>query len=107
MLITMQNEFPNYETIKVLGLVKGNSIRARNISKDFLAIIRTIFGGELFEYTKLLAETREQAIDRLILAANKLNADGVVGFRITTSMIMNGASEFLAYGTAVELKRIQ
>ena len=101
----MQNEFPDHETIQVLCLVKGNSIRARNISKDILAKIRTIFGGELIEYTKLLDETREQAMDRIISEAEKIGADGIVGFRISTSMIMNGASEFLAYGTAVKLQK--
>lgn len=106
MLITMQNEFPDYTTVQVLGLVKGNSIRARNISEDILAKIRTILGGELIEYKKLLAETREQAIERLISAAKKMGADGIVGFRITTSMIMKDASEFLAYGTAVRLEKI-
>lgn len=105
MLITMQNEFPDYKTIMVLGLVKGNSIRARNIRKDILARIRTILGGELNEYTKLLAETREQAIERLISAAKKMGADGIVGFRINTPMIMKDASEFLAYGTAVKLEK--
>ena len=103
MLITMQTEFPDYETIQVLGLVKGNSIRARNISKDMLVKIRTIFGCELIEYTELLAETREQAHERLISAAQKIGADGIVGFRITTSMIMKDAYEFLVYGTAVIL----
>ncbi len=105
MLITMQNELPDYETIQVLGLVKGNSIRSQNIMKDITARIRAILGGESIEYTKLLAETREQAIERLISAAHKIGADGIVGFRITTSMIMKGASEFLACGTAVKLEK--
>ena len=105
MLVTMQNKFPGYETIQILGLVTGNSIRARNISKDILGKIRTLLGSELVEYTKLLAETREQAIDRLISAAQKIGADGIVGFRITSLMIMKYASEFLAYGTAVKLEK--
>lgn len=71
MLITMQNEFPDYKTIMVLGLVKGNSIRARNISKDILAKIRTTFGGEFIGYTKLITESREQTIDRLISDTKK------------------------------------
>jgi len=105
MLITMQNEFPDYEIIQVLGLVKGNSVRARNIKEDIKARIRAIFGGELIEYTDLSAETREQAIERLILAAQKTGADGIVGFRINTSIIMKDASEFLASGTAVKLEK--
>ena len=88
-------------------LVKGNSIRARNISKDILAIIRTIFGGELIEHTKLLAGTQEEAIKRMKSEAFKMGANGIVGFRISTSMIMKRASEHLAYGTGVKLDKIQ
>jgi uncharacterized protein YbjQ (UPF0145 family) len=88
-----------------LGLVKGNSIRAGNIGKDIMAKLRTIFEGELFEYTKLPVETREQAIDRLISSAKKMGADGIVGLRISTSTIMKGTSELIAYGTAVKLEK--
>ncbi len=90
------------KTIKeTLGLVRGNTIRARHIGQDIKAAFRNLIGGEVVEYTKLMAESREQAIDRLVAAAQELNADAVVSLRFTTSMIMGGAAELLAYGTAV------
>ena len=85
-----------------LGLVRGNTIRARHIGKDILAGIRHIFGGEINEYTKLLAESREQAIDRMIDDAKTLNADAIINVRFTTSMIAHATAELLAYGTAVK-----
>ncbi len=105
MLITTQDEFADYEIVKTLGLVKGNTIRARHVGKDILASLRTLVGGEIVEYTKMLAESREQSMDRLIADAKKLNADGVVCLRFTTSPVMQGAAELLAYGTAVSLKK--
>ncbi len=93
------------KTIKeTLGLVRGNTIRARHIGQDIKAAFRNLIGGEVVEYTKLMAESREQAIDRLVAAAQELNADAVVSLRFTTSMIMGGAAELLAYGTAVVLE---
>jgi len=90
------------KTIKeTLGLVRGNTIRARHIGHDIKAAFRNLIGGEVVEYTKLMAESREQAIDRMVAAAQELNADAVVSLRFTTSMIMGGAAELLAYGTAV------
>lgn len=105
MLITSQNEIPDHNIIEVLGIVKGNSIRAINICKDILAVIRSLFGGEIFEYTKLLGEAREQSIDRMISESQEKGANGIIGFHFSTSMITKGASEFLAYGTAVKLKK--
>lgn len=105
MLITTQDEFADYEIIETLGLVKGNTIRARHIGKDILAGLRTIVGGEIVEYTKMLAESREQAIDRMIKVAKQKGADGIVCLRFTTSAVMQGSAELLVYGTAVKLKR--
>ena len=93
------------KTIKeTLGLVRGNTIRARHIGHDIKAAFRNLIGGEVVEYTKLMAESREQAIDRMVAAAQELGADAVVNMRLATSMIMSGAAELLAYGTAVTLE---
>ncbi|MHC4462096.1 MAG: YbjQ family protein [Planctomycetota bacterium] len=105
MLITTQDEFADYEIAETLGLVKGNTIRARHVGKDILAGLRTLVGGEITEYTKMLAESREQAFDRLISDAESKGADGVVCIRFTTSAVMAGSAELLAYGTAVKLKK--
>ena len=88
----------------VIGLVRGNSIRARHIGRDLVAVFRNIVGGELTEYTKLMGEAREQALDRMAEQAVGQGANAVVGLRLTTSTIMNGAAEILAYGTAVVLE---
>ena len=104
MLITTQDEFADHEIVETLGLVRGNTIRARHIGKDILAGLRSIVGGEITEYTKMLAEAREQSIDRMIFQAKKKNADGIVAMRFTTSPVMQGAAELLAYGTAVKLR---
>ena len=90
--------------VQTLGIVRGNAIRARHIGKDIKALFRNIIGGEITEYTKLLAESREQAMDRMILQAEQMGANGVVEVRFATSMIMGGAAELLAYGTAVVLE---
>lgn len=89
---------------KSLGLVKGNTIRAKHIGKDIIASLRTIVGGEIKEYTEMLTESRKQAMDRMVEEAEKLDADAIVGIRFTTSAVMGGAAELLAYGTAVKLK---
>jgi uncharacterized protein YbjQ (UPF0145 family) len=103
MLITTQDELADYTITKSLGLVRGNTIRARHIGKDIMAGLRTIVGGEITEYTKMLAESREQAIDRMIKEAEGLGANAVVCVRFTTSAVMQGAAELLAYGTAVKV----
>ena len=90
--------------VKTLGLVRGNTIRARHAGKDLKAVFRHIIGGEINEYTKLMAESREQALDRMTAEAKAMGADAVVGVRFTTSQLMNGAAELLAYGTAVKLQ---
>ena len=89
---------------KSLGLVRGNTIRARHIGKDIMAGLRNIVGGEVHEYTKLMAESREQAIDRMIAEAESLGADAIVNARFATSQLMGGAAELLVYGTAVKLE---
>src|SRR5690606_4392015 len=87
--------------IKVLGLVRGNTIRARHVGRDITAWFRNLVGGEIHEYTKLMAESREQAVDRMVDEANRLGANAIVGVNITTSLVTMGAAELLAYGTAV------
>lgn len=105
MLITTQDDFADYEIVETLGLVKGNTIRARHVGKDIMAGLRTLVGGEIIEYTKMLAESREQAIDRLIADAESRGAEGIVCMRFTTSAVMAGSAELLAYGTAVKLRK--
>jgi uncharacterized protein YbjQ (UPF0145 family) len=90
--------------IKTLGLVRGNSVRARHIGRDIMAIMRNIVGGEVPEYTKLIAEAREQALDRLLEDAESLGAHAVVALRFQTTEMMETAAELMAYGTAVLLE---
>ena len=104
-LITTQDEFNDYKIIKTIGIVKGNTIRARNIGKDIMAGLRSIVGGEIEEYTKVFAEAREQAIDRMVEDAKKQGAEAIVCMRLTTSTVMQGAAELLAYGTGVILDK--
>tara|TARA_X000000368_G_C22572362_1_gene511359 strand:+ start:63 stop:383 length:321 start_codon:yes stop_codon:yes gene_type:complete len=101
MLITSTFDIADKTIIKTLGLVKGNTIRARHVGRDIMAGLRGIVGGELHEYTKLLAESREQALDRMIEDAEKLGADAVVGVSFSTSVMSQGAAELMAFGTAV------
>ena len=88
---------------ETLGIVRGNVIRAKHIGTDIVAGLRNLVGGEVSEYTKLMAEAREQALDRMVREAESMNADAVVGVRFATSMVMSGAAEILVYGTAVRL----
>ena len=103
-LILTADVVPGYTTEKVIGLVRGNTIRARHVGKDILAGLRHLVGGEIHEFTKLVAESREQALDRMVDEAKRLGADAVVGVRFTTSVLMGGAAELLAVGTAVLLE---
>ena len=91
------------EVKEVLGLVRGSSVRTKHLGKDLVAGLRNMAGGEIYEYTKMLAQAREQSIDRMIEEAQLLNADAVVAVRFQTSMVMKGAAEMLCYGTAVRL----
>jgi uncharacterized protein YbjQ (UPF0145 family) len=87
--------------VKQIGLVRGNTIRARHIGKDVMAGLKNIVGGEISDYTKMMAESREQATDRMVAEAESKGANAIVGMKFATSMIMQSASEILAYGTAV------
>ncbi len=101
-MIMVTTDFVAGKTIKkTFGLVRGNTIRARHIGRDIVAFLRNIVGGEITDYTKMMAESREQAIDRMIGEAEELGANAIITVRFTTSMIMQSASEILAYGTAV------
>ena len=101
MLLSTTDTIEGKKIVKHLGLVKGNTIRARHIGRDIMAILRNIVGGEISDYTKMMAESREQALDRMMEDAQKLGANAVVKVSFSTSMIMQNASEILAYGTAV------
>ena len=104
-MIIINTEFVTGKEIKeMLGLVKGNTVQAKSIGKDFKAGLRNIAGGEIKEYTEMLAESREVALKRMEDKAEKMNADAVINVRFMTSAIMGGAAEMLAYGTAVKLK---
>lgn len=104
MIVTTSEEIVGRRTVRTLGLVRGNTIRARHIGRDIMAMLRNVVGGEVSEYTKLFAEAREQALDRMIVEARDLGADGIVSVRFATSMVMAAAAELLVYGTAVELE---
>ncbi|MBK15476.1 MAG: YbjQ family protein [Dehalococcoidia bacterium] len=103
MIIVTTNKVEGREIKNVLGLVQASSVRARAIGRDITALFKLMAGGEITEYTKLLAQTREQAMSRLILEAESKGANAVVGVRFVTSTVAQGASEILIYGTAVEL----
>jgi len=105
MIVVTTSEIPGTRVTEVLGLVRGNTIRARHVGRDIMAVLRNIAGGEVKEYTKMLAESREQAIDRMVEDAMLLGADAVLAVRFQTSMVMSGAAEMLCYGTAVKLQR--
>jgi uncharacterized protein YbjQ (UPF0145 family) len=101
MILTTTSTIEGKKIVKQLGLVKGNTIRARHIGRDIIAAFRNIVGGEITDYTKMMAESREQALDRMVEDAEKLGANAVIEMRFATSMVMQSASEILAYGTAV------
>lgn len=104
MIISTAETIPNREIIEVLGIARGSTVRARNIGRDIFAGLKNIVGGEIEEYTKLQAHAREQALQRLEQDAARMGADAVINIRLTTAMVMQGAAEILAYGTAVKLK---
>ncbi len=103
-IVTMADDVPGQDVAEVIGTARGNVVRARHVGNDIVAGLRQIVGGEVSEYTKLMAEAREQALDRMVQHAQDMGADAVVTMRITTSTIMQGAAEILAYGTAVRFK---
>ncbi len=104
MIVSTTENVPDKEIKEVLGIAKGSAVRARNIGRDLFAGLKSIVGGEIDEYTKLLSQSRDQAIARMTADAQKMGADAVVNVRLTTSMVMQTTSEVLAYGTAVRLK---
>ena len=104
MIITPAATIAGHRVKKTLGLVRGNTIRARHLGRDILAGLKAVVGGEIEEYTKMMAESREQALGRLAAEAESLGADAVTDLRFTTSMIMGGAAEILAFGNAVTLE---
>ena len=105
MIIATTDTIKGKEIIETLGVVRGSTVRARNVARDIFAGLKNIIGGEIHEYTKLQADAREQALQRMLEDAKKMGADAVVNVRFTNSLIMQGASEMLAYGTAVKLQQ--
>ncbi len=103
-ITTTTTEIPGKKVVTILGVVKGNTIRARNVGRDVLAGFKNLVGGEIKSYTQMTTQAREEAFNRMVNQAIELKADAIIGIRYTTSMIMTGAAEMLAYGTAVKLK---
>ncbi|NPE27190.1 YbjQ family protein [Methanococcoides sp. SA1] len=103
-ITTTALEIPGKKVTKVLGIAKGNTIRARHVGRDVMAGLKTIVGGEIKTYTEMTTKAREEAFNRMINEAIEMKADAIIGVRFGTSMIMQGAAEMLAYGTAVKLK---
>ena len=101
MIVVTSPTVPGKNIIRTIGLVSGNTIRARHVGKDILAMLRNLVGGEITEYAKLLAESSEQAVNRMIAQAEKVDANTIVSMQFSTSVIMGGAAEMMAYGTAV------
>ena len=104
MILTTTEHIAGKKIAKTMGLVRGSTIRARHMGRDIMAALRGIVGGEIVEYTKLIAESREQSIDRMVAEAEELGANAIVMIRFSTSEIMKGAAELLAYGTAVTVE---
>ena len=104
MITTTTANVPGKEVSEILGISRGSTVRARNIGRDIFAGLKNIVGGEISEYTRLQAQSREQAFQRMVKDAESMGADAVISVRFTTAMVMQGAAEMLAYGTAVKLK---
>lgn len=103
MIVATTETISGYRVSQTLGIARGNVIRAKHLGTDFVAGLRNVVGGEMVEYTKMIAEAREQAYDRMVAHAKDLGADAIVGMRFTTSTIAQGAAEILAFGTAVKI----
>ena len=101
MTVVTTPNVPGKTVVRTLGLVRGNTLRARHVGKDIMAAMRNLVGGEVREYAKLLAESREQALDRMVEQAEALDANAVIGLQFQTSVVMGGAAEMMDYGTAV------
>ena len=104
MIVTTSGQVEGRKVVKTIGLVKGSTIRARHMGRDIMAGLRGVVGGEITEYTKMMAEAREQSLQRMTEAAEKEGANAIVSMRFGTSMVMSNAAEVLAYGTAVVLE---
>ena len=104
-IITTGNKIPTKEITKILGIVKGSTVRTRNIGRDIGAALKSIVGGEVKTYTEMTMSARDEAFNRMVNQAIELDADAIIGVKFTTSMIMTGASEMLAYGTAVKISK--
>ena len=104
MITTTTSTIPGNDVSEILGISSGSTVRARNIGRDIFAGLKNIVGGEISEYTRLQAQSREQAFQRMVKDAQSMGADAVINVRFTTAMVMQGAAEMLAYGTAVKLK---
>jgi uncharacterized protein YbjQ (UPF0145 family) len=104
MIVTTTDYVTNREVVEMLGIARGSTVRARNVGRDILAGLKNLVGGEINEYTKLQADSREQAMQRMVQDAENLGADAVINVRLATSMVTQGAAEILAYGTAVKLR---
>jgi uncharacterized protein YbjQ (UPF0145 family) len=104
MLVVNTGVLEGYRIVQYLGLVRGNTIRAKHIGKDFLAGLRNLVGGEIKEYTEMLTEARNESIKRMKGEAESLGADAIINIRFVTSQVMSGAAELLAYGTAVKIE---
>ena len=104
MILSTTENLPGKKVTEILGIARGSTVRARNIGRDLFAGLKNIIGGELSEYTKLQAESREQALQRMIQDGERLGADAIINIRISTSVITQGAAEILAYGTGVKIK---
>ena len=104
MIVTTTDTIPNKEISEISGIARGSTVRAKNIGRDIFAGLKNIVGGEISEYTRLQAESREQAMQRMEDDAKKMGADAIINVRLTTAMIMQGTAEILAYGTAVKIR---
>ena len=104
MIVVNTETVPGHQVVEALGVVRGSTIRAKHIGRDIMAALRNIVGGEVKEYTEMLTETRNESVYRMEQEARALGADAVVNLRFTTSQVMSGAAELLAYGTAVKIK---
>jgi len=100
-ILATTEEVPGYRIVQTLGIVSGNAVRARGVGRDIAAGVRSVFGGEIKEYSELMNQAREKAIERMISKAKEMGANAVIGVRFTTSDVMSGVSEILVYGTAV------
>ena len=103
-IVTTGNEVPEKKVVKVLGVVRGSTVRARNIGRDIGAGLKNLIGGEIKTYTEMTSNARDEAYNRMVNGAIALKADAIIGVKFMTSMVMQGASEMLAYGTAVKVK---